>query len=181
MLSRKINAGLSLLTTFLLLDHALFNSIRMLSGGRVATSFNYAPWILTVLMAIHAFISIDLAISSHLNGEKCKCKNYPKMNAPTIVQRVSGVLLILFTALHIAGAAKYMVPPAVVHAILPPLFFAVALAHAAISTSKAFITLGIGSARFVKAADIVIKVICVLTLIAGVMGFYLYNFAGVGK
>ena len=96
------------------------------------------------------------------------------MNVSTLVQRISGVLLIPFTALHIAGAVGFMQPPEIVHAILPPLFFALALAHAAVSTSKAFITLGIGNARFIKVADIVIKVICAATLITCVIAFNLY-------
>jgi hypothetical protein len=54
-------------------------------------------------------------------------------------------------------------------------FFTVALAHTAVSTGKAFITLGLGSAKFVKAADIAVKVICAATLIASLIGFYLYK------
>ena len=48
--------------------------------------------------------------------------------------------------------------------------------HTAISTSKAFITLGIGSAMFVKTVDIAVKVICGVTLVADIVGFYLYTF-----
>ena len=172
---RKINAGVSLLTTLLLLAHSIYNAIRMLSRGSIIINANYIPWILMGLMLIHAFISIDLAISSHTESEKIKCKSYPKLNIPTIFQRASGILLIIFTALHVAGAAGFMHPPKAVHAIVPPLFFTLALAHAAISTSKAFITLGIGNAKFVKTFDVVMKVICVATLIADIIGFYLFQ------
>lgn len=174
MLLRKINAIISLLTTFFLLDHAIFTSVWMLSKGNVEQSAPIAPWILAGLMAVHAFISIDLAISAHMEGGKGKYKSYPKMNRATIFQRVSGILLIIFTALHIAGASGAMQPPQIVHTILPPLFFAIALAHTAVSTDKAFITLGIGNARFVKAVGVIMKVICAATLVAAVIGFYLY-------
>lgn len=175
MLTRKINAGLSLLTSCLLLVHAIFNAVRMISMGAVEKSGTVMSWILFGLMLTHAFISIDLAISAHEGREKRKCKSYPKLNAATIFQRISGVALILFTALHVAGAAGFMTPPPIIHATVPAVFFTVALAHTAVSTSKAFITLGIGNARFVKTVDIVVKVICVATLIASLTGFYLYK------
>ena len=80
----------------------------------------------------------------------------------------------MFAALHVAGTTGALQPPHLVHTILPPIFFAIALAHTAVSVDKAFITLGIGNARFAKAVSIIIKVICAATLIAGVVGFYLY-------
>ena len=48
------------------------------------------------------------------------------------------------------------------------------MAHVAVSTSKAFITLGIGNAEFIKTLDAVVKVVCVATLIADVAGFFLF-------
>ena len=175
MLMRKINAGLSLLTAFLLLVHAIFNAVWMISRGTIEKSGTFMPWILFGLMLAHAFISIDLAISAHEGTEKRKCKSYPKLNVATVFQRISGVVLILFTALHVAGAAGFMTPPPIIHATVPAVFFTIALAHAAVSTSKAFITLGIGNAKLVKAVDIVVKVICAATLIAALTGFYLYK------
>jgi hypothetical protein len=174
MLLRKINAIVSLLCTFLILDHAIFNSVWMLSSGAIVKSFNITSWALAGLMLLHAFISIDLAVSAHMNSEKCECKSYPKMNLSTIVQRASGILLLVFTGLHIAGTVGYMKPPKIVHAIVPPLFFAIALIHTAVSTAKALITLGIGNARVIKIVDIFVKILCGVTLIACVIGFYLY-------
>ena len=174
MLLRKINAILSLLTTLFLLNHAIFSSVRMLSKGSVEQSAPFAPWILTGLMAAHAFISIMLAFSAIFEGEKCKCKSYPKMNRSTIIQRVSGILLMVFTALHITGTTGVFNPPHIVHAIVHPLFFAIALMHTAVSVDKAFITLGIGNAKFVKAVSIVTKLICAAILIAAVAGLYVY-------
>lgn len=174
MLLRKINAIISLLTTLFLLDHAIFSSVWMLSRGKVEQSAPFSPWILVGLVAAHAFISIYFAVEANMDGTKVKGKNYPKLNRVTIFQRASGILLIVFTALHIAGAADAMQPPQIVHAIFHPLFFTIALAHAAVSTDKAFITLGIGNAKFVKGVSIAIKVICAATLIASISGFYLF-------
>ena len=174
MLLRKINATISLLTTVLLLDHAIFNAVWMLSKGSVKQSAPVAPRILVVLMVLHAGISIYFAISAHKGCEKRKVNNYTKMNAATIFQRVSGILLIIFTALHVASATGAMHTPHIIHAIVPPIFFTIALAHTAVSTSKAFITLGIGNAKFIKVVSFVMAVICAATLIADILGFYLY-------
>lgn len=174
MSERKFNAWVSLFTTLWLLNHAIGNIVWLIMGDKSAAPADFWGWILAGFMLLHAFISIDLGVSAHAGIEKRKSKGYPKMNVSTLVQRISGVLLIPFTALHIAGAVGFMQPPEIVHAILPPLFFALALAHAAVSTSKAFITLGIGNARFIKVADIVIKVICAATLITCVIAFNLY-------
>jgi hypothetical protein len=171
---RKINAVVSLLTTVMLLIHAIVLSVCMLTGCSIPQSAGMIAWILLGLVLTHALISIDLALSAHAETETRKGKSYPKMNGATIFQRVSGILLIVFAALHVAGASGAMQPPHIVHTILSPLFFLIALAHTAISTEKAFITLGIGNVRFVKVAGIVIKVICAATLIAAITGLCFY-------
>ena len=96
------------------------------------------------------------------------------MNVSTLIQRISGVLMVIFVGLHIAGATKLLQPPKIIHGILPPLFFVIVLVHTAVSTNKAFISLGIGNAKFIKILDIVVKMICGITLIADIIGFYLY-------
>ena len=93
MLLRKINAGLSLFVTFLLLDHAIFLAAWMLSRGSFQMGANPIPWILLWSMVIHAIISILLGILGHKGAEKRKCKAYPKLNKATILQRISGILL----------------------------------------------------------------------------------------
>ena len=174
MLLRKINAIISLMTTLFLLTHAISTAVWMLSKGRIAQFASYAPWILAGLMIVHAFISIEFIVSGLMEGKSGKYKKYSRINRATIFQRVSGILLIAFAALHVAGAAGPLQLPQLVHTILPPLFFTVALAHAAVSTDKAFITLGIGNASVVKIVSIMTKAICAATLIASVVGFYLH-------
>lgn len=172
---RKINAYLSLFITILLLNHAISHAAWMLSGGKVAIKPICSPWVMFCAMLLHAIICIAFAILGHKGAEKRKYKSYPNMNVSTEIQRISGVSLIVFTVLHIAGAIGIIQPPKIVHVIFSPLFFAVCMLHTAISTSKAFITLGIGNARFVKITDVAMKVICTVTLIADVVGFYLYK------
>ena len=174
MLLRKINAGISLLTTAVLLFHAGSIAVWMLSRGSVGRVLTPFSWVLVGLALIHAFVSIDAVVSGLMSGDGHKHKAYPKMNRSTVVQRASGVLMLLFAALHIAGAMGFMHPPKIVHGIVPPLFFILVMAHTAVSASKALITLGIGDAKLIRRADVVIKVICGITLIADIVGFYLY-------
>lgn len=171
---RKINAVFSLISTALLMSHAISLAAWMLSRGSIPKAASAIPRGLTLFFAVHAIISIILMITAHKDGHKTEGKPFPRLNAATIAQRVSGVLMLVFTVLHILGATGVTQTPPVVHAIVPPLFFLLVLVHVAISTSKAFITLGIGNARFVKWADVVIKGICAATLIADVVGFYLF-------
>ena len=133
-----------------------------------------------VLVVVHAIISIVLGILGHKGAEKRKCKEYVKFNVPTMIQRISGVLMLILLVLHIVGASNYY-QPKILHAVLHPLFFAIVLAHVAVSVSKAMITLGIGNLKAVKIVDVVVKVICILTFIASVLGFYLCLFVGVAK
>ena len=180
MLLRKINAVLSLICTVLILDHSIFLSVWMLSRCSIEKTENFMPIVLMILVLVHAIISILLGFIGHKNAEKRKCKEYPKLNIPTILQRISGILMILLLGLHIAGAANYY-KPKMLHAILHPLFFAIVLAHVAVSVSKAMITLGIGNAKVIKVVDVVMKVICIATFVAGVIGFYLCLFVGVAR
>ena len=180
MILRKINAAVSLITTVLLMKHAVFLSVWMLSRCSIAKSGNVMPFILAALMVIHAAISIILGIFGHDGAKKQKVKSYPKLNKPTIMQRATGIMMIVLLGLHIAGSANHF-QPKILHAVLHPLFFAAALAHTSVSVSKAMITLGIGNAKAVKIIDAIMKIICIATFIASVVGFYLCLFVGVAR
>ena len=74
MILRKINAGLSLLTTVLLMNHAIFLSIWMPSRCSIAKSTIDKPIVLAVLMFLHAALSIALGVISHKGEKKHKGK-----------------------------------------------------------------------------------------------------------
>ena len=175
MLLRKINAVISLIITFLLLDHSIFMGVWMLSNGSIPQNATMLPIMLLMLMMIHVVICIILVIRTHKGLEKGKYNGYSKQNVSTYIQRISGMLLIVFTILHVLGASGVMQPPIFIHAVVPVLFFALCLMHVSISASKAMITLGIGNVKFIKIVDITVKLICIATLLADVIGFYLYK------
>ena len=170
MILRKINAILALTSTLLLMDHAVFHAVWMLSRGAITKTESPLSFILCGFIAAHAVISILLAFLGHKGAENRKCNSYAKLNASTMIQRISGILLIVFTALHV-GPLR---PPKALLMVLQSLFFAIALLHVAVSTEKAFITLGIGNAKTIKTIGIIVKLVCAVTFIAAVVGFYLY-------
>ena len=65
MILRKVNAGLSLVTTFLFLGHAMFLSVWMLSRCSVEKQGGKLSYVLLAVMALHAVRSILLAILTH--------------------------------------------------------------------------------------------------------------------
>lgn len=178
MLLRKINAWLGLFTTALLLDHAIYYSVLMLSRYSIEARSHIPSWILAGCMVVHAVISIAEAVIGHKGAEKRKCNSYSILNLPTYVQRYTGIAMLIFMAIHIVGAFKYY-QPMILHAVVQPLFFSIVLVHVAISVSKAFISLGIGTAKVIKTVDIVMCIVCFIVFIASVTGFYLCLFVGV--
>ena len=180
MILRKINAGLSLLTSLLFLDHAMFLSVWMLSRCSIEKDTNTMPRILMAVTLIHAVLSIVLLILGRKGADKSSCKEYPQMNISTYVQRITGIVMILLLALHLAGAKNHF-QPKMLHAVLHPVFFGVCLAHIGVSTGKAMVTLGIGNAKAVKIVDIAMKILCAVTFVASIIGFYLCLFVGVAR
>lgn len=171
MLLRKVNAWLSLATTILLFQHTIFYSFWMLSLCDFNSVNKITSRVLAGLMVLHAVLSIAMAFLGHKGADKGRFKDYPHINISTIIQRTSGILMLLLIGLHIWGAACFF-QPKILHAFIQPLFFIMALAHASVSFSKAFITLGIGNAKIVKIIDITTKLLCLVIFILGVVGFY---------
>ena len=77
---RKLNAVISLMTTVMLLLHAILLSIWILSGGRTVKPAGLMGWILMGFMIAHALISIDLALSAHAETQTRKGKMYGEWN-----------------------------------------------------------------------------------------------------
>ena len=178
MLLRKINAWISLATAVLLVGHAMLGAIEQLSRHRIPVP---APWMSSVLMGLmitHAMLSIMMVLSHLEEAGERRYRTYPNQNSATYAQRLTGVLMILLFALHYLGASNGL-QSRILHAILHPLFYAVVFAHTGISTNKALITLGFGNAKAIRVIGVVVRVICVTTLIVGVSGLYVELFAEV--
>ena len=79
--------------------------------------------------------------------------------------------MIAFLPFHIIGMNNHL-SNHLLHSIVQPIFFLEVYAHTAISFTKAFITLGIGNAKFIKILDIVMKVFCLFLFIISLVGLY---------
>ena len=180
MILRKINAVIGLITSALLLNHAVFWAVWMLLRGRLEKAPASIPWVLMPLMALHAVLSIAVLILGRRGSKGGKSKAYVKFNISSYVQRIAGVMMLALIGIHIIGAENHYHSKGF-HAVFHPLFFAAALAHTALSVSKALITLGIGNAKVIRAVDRIMAAFCGVTLIGGVIGFYLCLFVGVVK
>ena len=128
--------------------------------------------ILMVFVIVHTILSIVNAILGSGGKSEIKGTMYAKANIKTLVQRMFGVIMVLLLAPHILGMGNRLAPK-VLHSIIHPIFFLAVYGHTAISTSKAFITLGIGNAKTIKTIDIVMSILCILIFIASIVGLYL--------
>ena len=171
-MARKVNASLSLVCTFLILVHGAYDAVWMMMRGLVPNLPKPMAFILMSFVIVHTILSIVTAILGSEGKSETKGKFYAKENIKTLVQRVFGALMVLLLAPHILGMGNRLAPKNI-HSIIHPIFFLAVYGHTAISTSKAFITLGIGNAKTIKVIDIVARILCILIFIASVVGLYL--------
>lgn len=169
--ARKINAGVSLLCTLLIVSHAFYDSIWM-CFHKLPMFPKVLSRVLAGMVVVHAVLSIVTAILGSGKKTNNQEKFYKKENVKTLVQRLSGVLMIVLLPVHIFGMKGYLVPH-VFHTIVHPIFFLAVYAHTAISFSKAFVTLGIGNAKVIKAIDIATSIFVSLLFVVSVVGLCL--------
>lgn len=175
---KKFNAILGLVASVLLFDHTVSYTLYMLSGGSISALVTPFSWMLAACVLLHAVVSIASAIHAHKVRPSGQYKNYPRHNMRLNMQRNTGLLLLLLQGLHIWAAFMHF-EPWPLHAVLQPLFFAVALGHTAISFSRSLISLGIGTPRTIRIADIVAAIVCAVLWVASTVGLYIHLFTGV--
>lgn len=164
---KKLNARLSLLTIFFLLIHEGYQLYAFIT-------FYYNPALsmasgisVAVCLVLHVILSVISVISLH----DSKTVVYKRLNIRTVIQRISGVLLLVLLPLHIftmpllklsVGGAGYVLTEAV-----GIIFYAAVSCHAALSFSNALITLGLLSdIKKKRVIDIVALVFFALLFIA---------------
>ena len=171
-IARKVNAIISLICTLLLLLHGIYDAMWMSLRGLIANLPKPIALILMGFVVLHVILSIVTAILGSGGKNNKKEKMYKKENIKTIIQRLFGILIIVLLAPHIIGMGNHL-QPKILHLIIHPIFFVSVYGHTAISCSKAFITLGIGNAKFIKVVDILMTILCTLIFIASIVGLCL--------
>ena len=168
---KKVNAVLSLMCTFLIIVHGLYDSIWMFCRGKMPLLPATIPLFLMLLVVLHAILCIVSAVVWGKNKKNKNEKFYRKENFKTIIQRASGMLMLLLLVFHVIGMNNHL-NNRIFHSIIHPIFFLVVYVHIIISFSKAFITLGIGNAKSIKIINIIICFVCILLFIFSVIGLY---------
>ncbi len=157
---KKINALLSLLTTLALLVHIGYQSyayLTMYYNPQLKT-LTALPFI--VLTCVHAILGMSLVF---LLGDGTRLNLYAKINIRTILQRLSAALIFPLLILHLntysllkSTSTDGQWFPFVLLLICQTLFYGVAITHAAVSFSRALITLGwLTTKRRQKKVDLV--------------------------
>ena len=139
---KQINAALSLLTALLLLAHIGYSVFEYLT-------FTYAPALtklfslpLTVAAGAHAVLSICAVF---LLDDGRGALRYPRQNLATLLQRLTAAAFIPLLILHIKtfDLLRAGRTPVALLIAAELLFFADILTHAALSLSRALVTLGL--------------------------------------
>ena len=139
---KKLNAWLALITAALLLIHETYQLFAFIL-------FYYNPVITKILgyslasvFILHGILSACCIFALH----DSKTITYKKMNIRTVLQRISGLAMILLLPLHICSflLLQRSAGTIIFYLLLASqvLFYAAINCHVAVSFSNAFITLG---------------------------------------
>ncbi|MCR4599341.1 MAG: hypothetical protein K5678_09950 [Acetatifactor sp.] len=170
---KKCNAYVSLVAFLAMLVHICYNDFAYLT-------FYYNPVLKTatampfmICTCIHAVLGMLIVF---LQGDGTRL-TYPKKNVRTVIQRVTAALIFPMLILHLktfdlmketAGQGKLVAWWGL--ALVEVLFFGTILSHAAVSFSKALITLGwLSSRERQKKIDIVLYVFSVILFVASIV------------
>lgn len=162
---KKINAVLSLLTTLALLVHVGCIVICYLAFIYNPTLIKMTARPFMLLTCLHAIIGLAMLLFA---SDGAWLDSYPKQNAATILQRVSAILLIPLTVLHVklfklltACAEGGQWTGFTLLMLTQPIFYGTVFTHVAVSITRALVTLGLlSSMEKKKKIDRVIYIVC---------------------
>ncbi|MCR4837937.1 MAG: hypothetical protein K5897_03235 [Eubacterium sp.] len=147
MILKKMNAVIALLLIAGCLTHVGAELVFSLSGGEGVShdSMEFLSGIVMSLAMPHVLITILIVIFSH---EKKIVIRYPGANVRIILQRVSGVFMLVFLFLHmktsdrLSSHADCGTGYCLLNYIIMAFFFAMVFLHISVSFSGALVTLG---------------------------------------
>jgi len=148
MILKKGNAVIALLLITACLTHVVAELVFVISKGKgVSTdSIDFLAGIVMTLAMTHVLVSILIITVFHDNKVKIL---YPRSNVRTILQRVSGVLMLFFLFLHMHTSARLIAHAdagtgyKLLNYMIMVFFFAMVFLHISVSFSGALVTLGV--------------------------------------
>ena len=164
MKAKKINAALGLLSAVALLLHVGYTDYAylMFFYGPALKLLTAAPFM--VLTCLHAVFGMSVMF---LQSDGTRLSEYPRQNRATVLQRISAALIFPLLILHLntytllrasAEGGQWLLFALLM--LSQPLFYGVALAHVAVSATRAMVTLGwLGDRERQKRID---RIVCVL-------------------
>ncbi len=147
---KKINAVLGLLLSAVCLTHVVTEVCYVVVGGDVWTHLQIIAKICGAIAILHILISCYMIFISH---EGKRISPYPRENMSTLLQRISGFLMILLLFFHVGLAEKLLARQDgslwffILNVTAAILCYGTVLLHIALSFSRALITLGALSSR----------------------------------
>ena len=144
---KKINAGLALITAAFVLVHITYTVLTylMFYFNEFITHMITGP--LMTLTIIHAALGV-YAITRLGDGTRYGC--YPRQNAATLIQRISGFFIIPIVFVHVRTFSLFLSNLQAgrmwmfyLLITVQILFFGILLTHVALSVPRAMITLGL--------------------------------------
>ena len=164
---KKNNAILSLFTCLMLLIHVMYQGVAHLL-------FFYYPMVSKILgyaVLIPAVLHGVMSVVSILFLHDSRTIMYKKANVRTYIQRICAVIIIVLLPAHVYSYTMHNITAGSVlfYAVtsIQIIFYAVIITHAAISVSKALITLGmIGNMDKMHMIDRSLFVVCAVLFVA---------------
>lgn len=169
MIVKKCNAVLSLLSFAAMLLHVGYSAYSYLTlyYNPVLTKAFAIPF--AVLTCLHAVLGM---CSVFFLGDGTRMGAYGKLNRSTVIQRVTAALIFPLLILHIktfdllkatSSEGQYVLFALLIIAQI--IFYVTVFSHAAVSFSKALITLGLlRSKKAAKTIDIIIGIFCTVMI-----------------
>jgi len=150
---KKTNAVLGLLLSAVCLTHVVAEVGNGITHGALQSQNQIIARICGTIAILHVLISCYMLFISH---EGKHMNQYPRENASTLLQRISGILMIIFLAFHVgvfnalAGHEGRDAGFFILRTATAVLFYGTVFLHISLSFSRALITLGILSSRETK-------------------------------
>ena len=148
---KKLNAILALITSLALLVHIGYSAFAYLTFYYNPTLKNATAMPFIICCCVHAILGMCAVF---LMGDGTRLTVYPKLNARTLIQRVTAALIFPMLILHLNTfrllkntAASGNWPVFAIIIFIQIIFFAVVITHTAVSFSRALITLGMLQSR----------------------------------
>lgn len=163
---KKTNAVISWILIILLLVHIASTQLYMIAGIFNMQLMMQLPKALGMICVVHICISLGIVFFMHDGSDFTK---YGKLNRKTLLQRLSGIMIILLIHAHINLFASFIYENLPISAgkkivvfIVEMIFFGAIFLHLDSSFTKSFITMGmIRSEKTERGIDIAARIFCV--------------------